>query len=1745
MDRPINFVSEEISMSTRGLAIVLVSAAVTLLLGGGQGEAAPLRPRVARCTPNLDPDSQGGYGGTADSRRVGIDFGLFTEPADDAQAKTALADTTRIEVCWVRAGGAGNPAFGDCPGDSGVLAWVVFDDVDKPLALGGKIKTKGDLEAWILPSTGKGALPEQIVQVPMDWGGAANAGTFFFLRVNKEAVDFAALGASPMLTAGGFCPILEPMAAGGDPAHGIFNVYGTPTTIADPFGGAFAKLCEDGNKAGTFDAKSCSDQPTAQLLADRMPAVSSWQADVAMARMTTPLDPPMWANGKCGAGFCPTLVRAFSSDGASHGGLGFFTLWGMTGVPAPPLQGTGGYLRIISHELWHNFQSAWGRAKGGIIDGQLWTEPFLESTPAALESNLCFFGYPGVDAGQCVSGRKLGYDTGIGNRNVWLDGPHNDLLAFPYAGELFWRYAMEQLALPVDPASPAHPAGESSLFPNPGAAIPLGDPARRSDEGSDLLGQVVEAFLAAPQTPALDAIDKALRDELGRGLDAVLLDLHTAALLKDYTVTDERWRFEWVGDYNAGAADHFACAAYPAGACPFAPPAPPLAAIKAAAGGRFPVQPDLASPAPASDLLHRAHRLLDVYAPCPGCAAPTPVPFTAGRSEASPQEVYMAPFSAVYLSAAPDPGLGTLRVRLRATKGTHPRFRIFLVKPDGTAALYAACAVDADGAAPADTERCQPDLNGLVDAMIPIDAQVAEVLVAASAGREAARFTWVIGADSPHVAILDPTPGHPAQIGHPGPPDANRPLLVQLAVSDDAGEPLTAVAPGDVHLRVPGCSPASGKAPGCELSYPADFQVAQVGSGLYWVLAEIPDDFYPAAGTKLDLVARIENLAPAPIEDGKLQALVVDAAPEVVTQVVLDRSGSMADFKGAKWKAATVATQLLMDAVPDGERFGIVTFNQDAATPYPLTKLDAAERAKVQGILAGLVPGGWTSVGDGALEAQANLIAAGFDMPPVPPAASPVFQTIVLSDGMSNADYVPRRYYQWDLDQGTADAPGLPAGGTDNDPADNAPWATGATGKLSYPVRKSLNALVPMVSTVAIGEDAEPDELISMADACGGTFSSIDGVTQDQQFLKITVDMSDAFRQAMDKATGHERTLAVAAPDFTALPGIAVEPQSRELLVSVASGLGGAGELRLVSPGGQALAPVASSGTSAVFRVAAPEAGTWHWLQQVIKPIVAKPIVAAQAAAADKAVVGGPAVFVEAAVQSPIHLIAHAAIGSLEKPPLPGEPWDSGRWAGRPVFLRAALTDGAPVLGAQVSAEVTTPAGNLVAFALTDDGQHADGAAGDGFYGAAFQDTNTPGVYRVRLVATGTSAQTGGAFRRERTLAVALHAGPDSDGDGLPDWWETASGTDPAGADGQGDPDGDGLDNLAELAHHTLPWVSDSDGGGEADGSEIGAGRDPLASGDDALRPFVPTLVPGNGKGLVRVPAPAGLEVEVECAPDRDGPYVSVALQATPAGDRAFPLANGEPACCRTRTVNPAAGAASAWSAPQCVTPRTDPFPPTLRLEPATGRTWTPTRAVRVRLMAGDMPETHSGALQPDPAALATGVKDMLVATRADFAGAAWKPFAPEVDFWLGEEAGGTVWGKVRDGAGNESHAASLTFKIAARTPLDAAIGPEEHALDLMKMKKWGSARKEIRASRPQVRESLHTVKARIAQAGSQADSVDRRLLRGLRRVRCHKRWALWLAHRPFGGCARHHLEKALALERKLAAEALAEGRAL
>jgi hypothetical protein len=66
--------------------------------------------------------------------------------------------------------------------------------------------------------------------------------------------------------------------------------------------------------------------------------------------------------------------------------------------------------------------------------------------------------------------------------------------------------------------------------------------------------------------------------------------------------------------------------------------------------------------------------------------------------------------------------------------------------------------------------------------------------------------------------------------------------------------------------------------------------------------------------------------------------------------------------------------------------------------------------------------------------------------------------------------------------------------------------------------------------------------------------------------------------------------------------------------------------------------------------------------------------------------------------------------------------------------------------------------------------------------------------------------------------------GGDTDGDGMPDWWEKQMGLNPSADDSWLDYDGDGLSNLEEFLYGSDPWKSDTDGDGVPDNDEHGDG---------------------------------------------------------------------------------------------------------------------------------------------------------------------------------------------------------------------------------------------------------------------------------------------------------------------------------
>lgn len=87
---------------------------------------------------------------------------------------------------------------------------------------------------------------------------------------------------------------------------------------------------------------------------------------------------------------------------------------------------------------------------------------------------------------------------------------------------------------------------------------------------------------------------------------------------------------------------------------------------------------------------------------------------------------------------------------------------------------------------------------------------------------------------------------------------------------------------------------------------------------------------------------------------------------------------------------------------------------------------------------------------------------------------------------------------------------------------------------------------------------------------------------------------------------------------------------------------------------------------------------------------------------------------------------------------------------------------------------------------------------------------------------------------RSALVGVTSSAGPDTDNDGLPDWWESFYGMDAyVPNDSASDTDGDGLTDVQEFLAFTSPVTADSDEEGLSDYDEVEVGSDPLAGDSD------------------------------------------------------------------------------------------------------------------------------------------------------------------------------------------------------------------------------------------------------------------------------------------------------------------------
>jgi len=352
--------------------------------------------------------------------------------------------------------------------------------------------------------------------------------------------------------------------------------------------------------------------------------------------------------------------------------------------------------------------------------------------------------------------------------------------------------------------------------------------------------------------------------------------------------------------------------------------------------------------------------------------------------------------------------------------------------------------------------------------------------------------------------------------------------------------------------------------------------------------------------------------------------------------------------------------------------------------------------------------------------------------------------------------------------------------------------------------------------------------------------------------------------------------------------------------------------------------------------------------------------------------------------------------------------------------------------GGTISATVTAPDGAPTVVPMYDDGQHGDGAAGDGFFGGlytlvtqanAVEPVREPGVddppepqdegaYRVHLIATYRE------MRRETLGSFAVPEGDDEDNDGVPDSFVQQH------CPGAPNSDAD-LDRLScsdEYFTGTDPNNSDTDGDGESDHSEaILHGLDPLNAGDDMIEApeFVQTAAQ-NGSVLLTYDVKAEYDSMLTYrATSVEGPWNLVTSE--------LPLTG---VYTDTTVVNDttyyycaqAIDGENHWSAVVCseaVEPRIDPVPPEAGVLINGGADSTGSRDVVLTFVASD--EEHETGLYAGQSAF-DDIDEMLISNDPSMAGATWQPFAQGVSWQLERGIGfRTVYVRFRDVNDNES----------------------------------------------------------------------------------------------------------------------------
>lgn len=549
----------------------------------------------------------------------------------------------------------------------------------------------------------------------------------------------------------------------------------------------------------------------------------------------------------------------------------------------------------------------------------------------------------------------------------------------------------------------------------------------------------------------------------------------------------------------------------------------------------------------------------------------------------------------------------------------------------------------------------------------------------------------------PRFGIVHPLTGQAENAGDPANPDR---VLIRLSVALPPALPNPpAFASSQFSVTIGGlaASVVSG---------------AQVGQE-YWLLVQAPPQ---ASSSFFDLRVDFAGALTGHKDqtDTEANAIYYIPRPRLDSMVVLDTSGSMADAN--KLGSAQNAARLYIDQFAENDRIGVVTFADAPNVGLPLTTVQANAQAlaDAKNVVNGTVANGATAMGPGLLAGQQQLATNG--------GSDHNWSMMLLTDGQENVT----PYWNDPAVSGVI----IPSKTVVNTIGIGQPTATwfgllqqiaGATGGLFGAVDDP--SVVMAANAVANG--ANGVDAAQSANAAQG----VDAV--DATFPTSTANrLADSYKYAAEQLLDEQRIFDAAGTVVT--PGCATYRFNVDAVPSVLFTANFAvpnqARLDVFRPDNSKVAAADVGVTQRVdptheqYRVAAPAAGLWH--------VNICPVANPTGVATTEYVF-----FASAHTPLTLDLVLGAAVPRLAGTGAPV--------ADAPVL--AFLADKQPVLGAGVQMNVLLPNGESVGpVTMLDDGQHGDGAANDGVYGATLTMAQ-PGGYLVKVKATVPGA--GAAYR--------------------------------------------------------------------------------------------------------------------------------------------------------------------------------------------------------------------------------------------------------------------------------------------------------------------------------------------------------------------------------------------------------------